>query len=933
MLKSIEFIKRLKGDLDRNKHEGNIKKYFIELKINNNVDIYIVSNSIKALNDLKVLDMYEGELENKNLNFKFLTLSQAEDDEFKYLFDGEEISFGLRRSLNALLSEGALKKEKSQNVVTFYSYKGGVGRTTSLALTATYLARKGMNVFVMDFDFEAPGLINFFRSSQVDAYKSGIVEYLNDRLFTSVINIEDYVYSIEKTYSGNGVINLMPAGNVISGNEEDLQSYLEGLAKVDFQGLRLISIFEELLKEVKLKFNPDVILMDSRTGFNNVFGALIKNSSHVVVLAGDDIQNQPGVSYVSKALKEANVRSSFVLSILSGSFTRRFNNFEKQIQSYFNNDADVFYFDRHAVLEFIGTSMDDDDDLNDFINGDSGSAQYTKFFSYIESILRNGSNLVPANAVMSAPEVVSNERFLKGEKFEVSDVPEKPSAKTELQSEEVNQDLTLQDKILNIIKNKLPNLYAETIDYTEEYINKEFYIRPCMEDLFIQEKVILLGDKGTGKTAFYKALQNDFFFSRIVERSQKKHLNFKVFNITDFENDSFEFLKFDSYIKDELFIKKFWMFYIWNALVGRGGFGSKNSNSVVDLSKTTAIDKIIQLVSNNDLYSEVEEELMQINNKLRGCDSRLIITFDRLDNIVKPFLWNDIVSPLIKLCMRSPWANIQPKLFLRRDLYERLGNLTNKSSFDSRIINLEWSQNEMFSYFLKIVFTSCKEEFLKFLGEQEVCSPNFISSIRQKLKSRSVEHNQLPLETHIIEPIINCFFGMSRPRKNGKISTAYEDLYRNIQSADKTVNLRPFLDLMTHAIQDQEEKDAEKQYRKQAILGLAYCTSSHVRKEAVVRYLIDLWNEQGNEFVKFFCQAFSNNKVNSRYKRNALYEDVFEDLLTEIKGIYKEESVMKTSSIEDLKQILIANKIITPFMVGNKTRYGFAYLYTNYLGI
>lgn len=683
---------------------------------------------------------------------------------------------------------------------------------------------------------------------------------------------------------------------------------------------------------MKSKFNPDVILIDSRTGFNNVFGALIKNSSHVVVLAGDDIQNQPGISYVSKVLKETNVRSSFVLSILSGSFTRRFSNFEKQIQNYFNNDADVFYFDRHAVLEFVGTSMGDDDDLNDFINGESGSAQYTKFFSYMESVLIDGSNLSPSSSVMDTTEALLVEELLE-EKFEVSDALKSPSAKTELQSEARNQDVSLQDKILNIIKNKLPKLYAETIDYTEEYINKEFYIRPCMEDLFIQEKVILLGDKGTGKTAFYKALQNDFFVKRIVERSQKKHLNYRVFNITNFENDNFEVLRFDDYVKDELFIKKFWMFYIWNALVGRGGFNSKNKESVVDLSKTVAIDKIIQVVNNSDLHSEIEEELMQINDQLRGSDSRLIITFDRLDNIVKPFLWNDIVSPLVKLCMRSPWSNIQPKLFLRRDLYERLGNLTNKSSFDSRIINLEWSQNEMFSYFLKIVFTSCKEDFLEFLGEQEACSAGFIQSIRQKLKSRLVEHNQLPLETHIIEPIINCFFGMPRPRKNGKISTAYEDLYRNIQSADKTVNLRPFLDLMTHAIKEQEDKDAEKNYRKQAILGLAYCTSSQVRKEAVVSYLIDLWNEQGNEFVRFFCEAFSNNKINARYKKNTLYEDIFDDLLTEIKDIYKDEKVMKASSLEELKQILIANKIITPFMVGNKTRYGFAYLYTNYLGI
>ena len=147
--------------------------------------------------------------------------------------------------------------------------------------------------------------------------------------------------------------------------------------------------------------------------------------------------------------------------------------------------------------------------------------------------------------------------------------------------------------------------------------------------------------------------------------------------------------------------------------------------------------------------------------------------------------------------MRFPWGNIYPKLFLRRDLYDRLGNLTNKNSFNSRAINLEWSQNEIFSYFLKIIFNYSKQEFLSFLDSYSI--PKFdINLINKKLKSKEIEHNQLPLDTHLIKPIINLFFGEPKKKRNGKISTAYDDLYRNIQSADKTVNLRPFIDLILY---------------------------------------------------------------------------------------------------------------------------------------
>ncbi|HCF3553889.1 MAG: AAA family ATPase [Pseudomonas sp.] len=131
---------------------------------------------------------------------------------------------------------------RKSNVVTFFSYKGGVGRTTSLALTAAYLSRKGKKVFVIDCDFEAPGLINFFNTSQVDSCKSGLVEYLNDRGFLGGCNIEDYVYEIEKSYSGIGSINLMSAGNIMESNE-DLISYLEGLGRrcINSQPLRALA--------------------------------------------------------------------------------------------------------------------------------------------------------------------------------------------------------------------------------------------------------------------------------------------------------------------------------------------------------------------------------------------------------------------------------------------------------------------------------------------------------------------------------------------------------------------------------------------------------------------------------------------------------------------------------------------------------------------
>ena len=48
-------------------------------------------------------------------------------------------------------------------IITFYSYKGGTGRTMALANVACLLAEThGRPVLVVDWDLEAPGLHRFF---------------------------------------------------------------------------------------------------------------------------------------------------------------------------------------------------------------------------------------------------------------------------------------------------------------------------------------------------------------------------------------------------------------------------------------------------------------------------------------------------------------------------------------------------------------------------------------------------------------------------------------------------------------------------------------------------------------------------------------------------------------------------------------------------
>ena len=48
-------------------------------------------------------------------------------------------------------------------ILTFYSYKGGVGRSMALANVAIILSKWGYNVLIVDWDLEAPGLEYYFK--------------------------------------------------------------------------------------------------------------------------------------------------------------------------------------------------------------------------------------------------------------------------------------------------------------------------------------------------------------------------------------------------------------------------------------------------------------------------------------------------------------------------------------------------------------------------------------------------------------------------------------------------------------------------------------------------------------------------------------------------------------------------------------------------
>ncbi len=166
-------------------------------------------------------------------------------------------------------------------VITYYSFKGGVGRTMALVNTAVELAQSGRRVLIVDFDLEAPGI------DAVDLPKPkdptpGVVEYVTEYLQTNVApDVNNFVYEAIGVPKRGGKLWIMPAGKL-----DD--SYGVRLSEIRWRDLYSkhdgYLMFEDLKAQWKDSFDPDYVLIDSRTGHTDVGGICTRHLPDAVVL-------------------------------------------------------------------------------------------------------------------------------------------------------------------------------------------------------------------------------------------------------------------------------------------------------------------------------------------------------------------------------------------------------------------------------------------------------------------------------------------------------------------------------------------------------------------------------------------------------------------------------------------------------------------------
>ena len=208
---------------------------------------------------------------------------------------------------------------KTPSIVSFYSYKGGVGRSTLLGLVATRLAARGEKVVVVDLDLEAPGQHRLFVDNEVE---DGVLDFLAEHLATGRARIDGLVRRLPipiqmPSQPGHTPrdIDVLPAGRVGAGT-----AYLEMLARLDYVSNDLDGrnparspvelALRDLLKQVRQVHTPDWILLDARTGLHDLGGLALHALGHIDVLIGR--ANQQDYEGLSVAIELLSRRSEAV---------------------------------------------------------------------------------------------------------------------------------------------------------------------------------------------------------------------------------------------------------------------------------------------------------------------------------------------------------------------------------------------------------------------------------------------------------------------------------------------------------------------------------------------------------------------------------------------------------------------------------------------
>lgn len=296
-------------------------------------------------------------------------------------------------------------------IVTFYSYKGGTGRSFLLANVAWILASTGRRILLVDWDLEAPGLHNYFHPFLRDPFLTtnpGLIDWVSD--YQSIVtdlpedssevplDILDrlcdptpYILAMdlkEFDLPRFGALHLLPAGQQ-SGSYPDVVNRFDWVRLYERLGGQ--QFFLRARKQMAAKY--DYVLIDSRTGLSDTSGiSTLEMPDDLVVCF---TLNNQGIRGASEVARTAAAKLTKADAEIFPVATRIDRSEKLKLQA-------ARRFAREA-FQGLPRQWRDDDDANDRYWGQV-EVPYDSFYSYQEVLVPFADEPVEIASVLAAAE-------------------------------------------------------------------------------------------------------------------------------------------------------------------------------------------------------------------------------------------------------------------------------------------------------------------------------------------------------------------------------------------------------------------------------------------------------------------------------------------------------------------------------------------------
>ncbi|MBF0602198.1 MAG: AAA family ATPase [Nitrospirae bacterium] len=660
-------------------------------------------------------------------------------------------------------------------VVTFYSLRGGVGRSTALAHTGRILSEMGHKVVCVDMDLEAPGLSSLFGVEDETIADLGVVSLLTALDNKQKIEFREHLIPVPRSDN----LFLVPAGVPSAEYARKLRFvapemwYME-----DYNPLR--GLLDGLKK--KLPFQPDVILLDARTGFSEMSGPLLfELADMAVVVFFPHPQAKSGTEVITRGLLSSKVKRDenglhltpmlrFLISPIPNTNT------PGSIKQY-----------RDRPLEWINNWMSAVNTLREKAGDEPFyPEEMAHFVPYSDAIAT--SDTVEYNSVKPS-------HYSQLAEWIVQLIPEdsvsgKPSPTT-LSKNEILKDLR----------------FSTGIAESQENLLDQFIQTELVKQALASETALVLGRKGTGKTALFRKISES---DKDTTTALHAPMGLTVRKPWMMNVDGF--MEVDKLIKSNKDIQwyHFWCYYTLVAIGWQLENQARNTVGVlsIDQIKPKTISEFL------DMFESISKRPrfgLTLSDALTDFDLSLstprILALDGLDT---GFGSSDLERTRRQYAIEGLftfWAETSPrlknisfKIFLREDIWKQV-RLQNKSHLLGRMVTLKWKD---------------QASYLKVALRQAMESTTFKSFLKGNLTNPSlIDQDINHWSTQEVTAVWNQLVG--ERMKGGNTTFSRNWVWNRLSDANRDHSPRFLLQLLYHALSWELSEDAKTPYTRSII--------------------------------------------------------------------------------------------------------------------